>query len=136
MSSKQEILKAIVADAQPMIGWGLQRYLDENCRTQVLDWVTDTDSLLEKLETLEGLDLVIIEMALPGSRGRDGVHLIEWLQRNAACAEIPADSLFSGALEKPLKALWKPRLAPRPTATGAAEASAAILRHLPGGKRN
>lgn len=98
MSSKQEMLKAIVADAQPMIGWGLQRYLEEHCRTQVLDWVTDTDSLLEKLEVFEGLDLVIVEMALPGSRGRDGVHLIEWLQRHYPKLKVLVYSIMGAPL--------------------------------------
>lgn len=82
MPFKRETLKALVADAQPLTGWGLQRYLADQGQVQVLGWVTDTDSLLRQLSERPDLDLLITEMALPGSRGRDGVHLLEWLQRN------------------------------------------------------
>lgn len=98
MLPKQENLRALIADAQPMIGWGMQRYLQENCQIQVMDWVTDTDSLLVKLESLDELDLIIIEMALPGSRGRDGVHLIEWLQRHHPRLKILVYSVLGAPL--------------------------------------
>ncbi|MGV8646981.1 response regulator, partial [Pseudomonas aeruginosa] len=82
MQSNEEPFKVLVADVQPMIGWGLQHYLAKHCQTEVLDCVHDTDSLLQQLEARPELDLLIVEMALPGSRGRDGVHLIEWLKRH------------------------------------------------------
>jgi len=57
--------------------------------------------------------------------------LIEWLQRNAPCLEIPADRLHNGALAESLAALWGQTAMRRPSLTGTAEATAAICRNLP-----
>ncbi len=56
--------------------------------------------------------------------------LIEWLQRNATCLEIPADCLLNGALHESLSALWKQQQPPRPAATGAAETAARLVGQL------
>jgi hypothetical protein len=57
--------------------------------------------------------------------------LIEWLQRNSQCLEIPADSLHTGLLAERLTALWGQTTTLRPALTGAAEAAAAVCRYLP-----
>lgn len=82
MSPEKKLFNVIVADPQPMIGWGLERYLLERELGQVKAFVSDTDSLLDVLTAHPEVDLAIVELALPGARGRDGVHLIEWLQRH------------------------------------------------------
>jgi len=98
MPLKQETLKVLVADAQPLTGWGLQHYLAEHCRAEVLDWVNDTDSLLRQLEQRPETDLLILEMALPGSRGRDGIHMIEWLRRNHPRLKVLVYSVMGAPL--------------------------------------
>jgi hypothetical protein len=60
-------------------------------------------------------------------------YLIEWLQRNAPCLEIPADRLHAGLLSESLTALWGQTAMRRPSLTGTAEASAAICRYMPTG---
>lgn len=57
--------------------------------------------------------------------------LIEWLQRNAPCLEIPPDLLHTGLLAESLATLWGQTAMRRPALTGATEATAAICRHLP-----
>ncbi|MDF3932056.1 response regulator transcription factor [Pseudomonas citronellolis] len=98
MSSKPQTLQVLVADAQPMIGWGLRHYLAEHCHAQVAEWVQDTDALLQQLEQRPELDVLILEMALPGSRGRDGVHMIEWLQRNYPNLKVLVYSIMGAPL--------------------------------------
>jgi len=61
--------------------------------------------------------------------------LIEWLQCNSPCLEISPDSLDSGALAESLTVLWTQAAMRLPALTGAAEAVAAICRHLPADQR-
>jgi len=61
--------------------------------------------------------------------------LIEWLQRNAQCLEIPADCLHSGTLAESLAALWGQTAMHRPSLTGAGDAVTALCRHLPAAPR-
>lgn len=98
MSSEKKLLNVIVADPQPMIGWGLEHYLPERGLAQVKASVSDTDSLLEALAAHPEVDLAIIELALPGSRGRDGVHLIEWIRRHHPEVRILVYSIMGAPL--------------------------------------
>ena len=54
--------------------------------------------------------------------------LIEWLHGHATCAEIDERQLRSGDLAGELSRLWSTAAAPRPAASGAAEAAALISR--------
>lgn len=98
MLSEKKTLNVIVADAQPMIGWGLEHYLAAHCNAQVNAYVSDTESLLTALSEGTDIDLLIMEMALPGERGRDGVHLIEWLRRHYPNVQILVYSLLGAPL--------------------------------------
>ena len=64
MSSEKKLFNVIVADPQPMIGWGLERYLLERELAQVKAFVSDTDSLLDVLTAHPEVDLAIVELAL------------------------------------------------------------------------
>ncbi|MDN6859975.1 response regulator transcription factor [Pseudomonas sp. CAN2814] len=98
MLSENALPNVIVADPQPMIGWGLERYLAENQLARVKAFVSDTDSLLEALSSQPDIDLIVIELALPGARGRDGVHLVEWIQRHHPDVRILVYSIMGAPL--------------------------------------
>jgi len=98
MLSEKKLPNVIVADPQPMIGWGLERYLAEHQLAQVKAFVSDTDSLLEALSSQPDIDMIVIELALPGARGRDGVHLVEWIQRHHPDVRILVYSIMGAPL--------------------------------------
>lgn len=98
MLSEKNTLNVIVADAQPMIGWGLEHYLAAHCNARVSAYANDTEGLLNALSEHAETDLLIMEMALPGERGRDGVHLIEWLRRHYPSVQILVYSLLGAPL--------------------------------------
>ncbi|MGE5472302.1 MAG: hypothetical protein ACM3X0_16005 [Bacteroidota bacterium] len=62
--------------------------------------------------------------------------LIEWLEQQAKCLEISAESLETGKIGENIKTLWAKPQPPRPVANGTLQASAriaAIINALPGG---
>lgn len=58
--------------------------------------------------------------------------LVDWLRRHAACREVAAERLQTGALEEALTGLWQQTAPPRPLADGAAQAAALLARYLTG----
>lgn len=57
--------------------------------------------------------------------------LIDWLEKNARCAEVNASALMAGQLQPALAQLWHKDRPDRPHPGGAAEAAAIIAAYLP-----
>lgn len=56
--------------------------------------------------------------------------LIDWLQRNARCAEVDESELADGRIADRLAALWRQTAPPRPDADGAQQAARVLLGRL------
>ncbi|TXT23232.1 MAG: hypothetical protein FD134_2258 [Gallionellaceae bacterium] len=54
-------------------------------------------------------------------------YLVNWLKRNASCAEVERERLLTGELEDLLAQVWRLPAPPRPLATGANEAAQYLL---------